>query len=788
MNTSEKPILPLSAIVIILLLTVSISSCQLIETERPTSYEGPESESVRQFAGDPNLQFEDRGVDDYPFGQTRRLVTTGTREQTSYQVDVETGEVRAVFHHDQQAETVEIDQEQARNLALDYARAHYPDFDTLNLTLVTDQLVDQGEESDKFYSFQWVRLDPDSGATLPFMARIRVNAATGEIASYTNLRQEVTVSTQPQIDEAQANAAALQAVAETLPQAQVESSALGVTALPQDEAYSSQMLLWQVMVTGLSNEMGYTPGALVFVNAHTGEVERVDPFAGTAWDASPSDRQATGSHYAFTSEQTPYRMDIYLGLSDSSFERLTLHASQALAQHIDEHGYDCITPPTPYRNANPDFALANLQNDIIFIATGHADAKHIEFDDNGVQYLHSSDIHNLRVDEVPRPLSDLQLALFIGCNTGSRYRCPEEAGIQYCGLLSISLGAGARTVIGFKDYIVTSQTEEWNENFWDYLLDDGMTIADAAIQAAEEVSGNLVWFHWYDLGDSIVVRGSGRNEPLDIAPLCESPPTTSSPNLPSEPFPADRDVVDSADINLSWVGGDPDGDAVTYDVYFGVGDDTPDTLVSDDQSDATYSPGTLTSGQDYYWRVVAKDEHGATMIGPVWEFRAGFPPPFDTLMLDLHQGSRRVAGPVYSSRPLEERQNYVIHVAGTFSVWSPGAWDTSMGWGEPEEAPMFPSPGRSNGRTGIDPFYLFAHFREYTSNQNSSPIRSNKFQISLDGGLTWFNPDPPNLVYQEDHHYEFEVTGEGVAAGFRRLDDPTYDNYVMLEIRLERTD
>ncbi len=90
------------------------------------------------------------------------------------------------------------------------------------------------------------------------------------------------------------------------------------------------------------------------------------------------------------------------------------------------------------------------------------------------------------------------------------------------------------------------------------------------------------------------------------------------PNTPSNPNPANGATGVSTTPTLSWTGGDPDGNPVTYDVYFGTSTSPP--LVANNQASTTYIPGTLSSGTTYYWKIVAEDSLGATTSGPTWSF------------------------------------------------------------------------------------------------------------------------------------------------------------------------
>ena len=96
-------------------------------------------------------------------------------------------------------------------------------------------------------------------------------------------------------------------------------------------------------------------------------------------------------------------------------------------------------------------------------------------------------------------------------------------------------------------------------------------------------------------------------------------PENFSPNLPSIPAPPDGSGDQAVSSELSWVGGDPDGDPVTYNVYLEANDSSPDQLVSSGQSSTTYEPGALQFNTHYYWQIVASDASLSTS-GPVWDF------------------------------------------------------------------------------------------------------------------------------------------------------------------------
>ena len=123
-------------------------------------------------------------------------------------------------------------------------------------------------------------------------------------------------------------------------------------------------------------------------------------------------------------------------------------------------------------------------------------------------------------------------------------------------------------------------------------------------------------YYWY-------VEATDTDENTTIGPLWSFTTLTGGsggqpPNPPSNPNPSDYDTDVSIDKNLSWFCTDPDGDPLTYDVYFGISSTPP--LINSGQSTSTYELETLDYGEIYYWQIVAHDDHSNSTTGDIWQF------------------------------------------------------------------------------------------------------------------------------------------------------------------------
>jgi Bacterial Ig domain len=95
-------------------------------------------------------------------------------------------------------------------------------------------------------------------------------------------------------------------------------------------------------------------------------------------------------------------------------------------------------------------------------------------------------------------------------------------------------------------------------------------------------------------------------------------PLNLPPNEPKDPDPANGSINISITTKLRWTGGDPDGNNVTYTVFFG--NATPPAKVIENISNTSYTPGTLSYNTKYFWQILAWDNQSASTLGAIWEF------------------------------------------------------------------------------------------------------------------------------------------------------------------------
>ena len=96
------------------------------------------------------------------------------------------------------------------------------------------------------------------------------------------------------------------------------------------------------------------------------------------------------------------------------------------------------------------------------------------------------------------------------------------------------------------------------------------------------------------------------------------PAINQPPEPPSSPNPENGAGNQSIEIDLSWTCIDPEGDPLTYDIYFGT--ETTPPLVNTGQTETTYDLETLANNTEYFWKIVAHDDHNNTTEGTVWSF------------------------------------------------------------------------------------------------------------------------------------------------------------------------
>ena len=103
---------------------------------------------------------------------------------------------------------------------------------------------------------------------------------------------------------------------------------------------------------------------------------------------------------------------------------------------------------------------------------------------------------------------------------------------------------------------------------------------------------------------------------LEILPIQDE---NEPPYAPSNPSPVDgQTAVGIEGVMLVWTGGDPDGDAVTYDLWFAEEGELME-LVGNDLTETSYYMTNLDYETEYIWGIIASDGE-LLAFGPEWSF------------------------------------------------------------------------------------------------------------------------------------------------------------------------
>ena len=109
----------------------------------------------------------------------------------------------------------------------------------------------------------------------------------------------------------------------------------------------------------------------------------------------------------------------------------------------------------------------------------------------------------------------------------------------------------------------------------------------------------------------------------DETPSNPNTVTNNAPTEPVNPYPADSSIGidDSTALFLTWESTDPDlNDTLKFDLFAGTSLPLSTIPLAANLTAANYNMGLLFPGVTYYWQIKAKDNHGASSTGALWQF------------------------------------------------------------------------------------------------------------------------------------------------------------------------
>ncbi|MGB7568941.1 MAG: hypothetical protein WBM07_13860 [Chitinivibrionales bacterium] len=138
------------------------------------------------------------------------------------------------------------------------------------------------------------------------------------------------------------------------------------------------------------------------------------------------------------------------------------------------------------------------------------------------------------------------------------------------------------------------------------------SIIDSAVVDSFVVVLDPLAFNGYDTLIAVVKDKAQHVDTLRQAVYYGMPPYG-----PQALDPLNYGSVNGPGVTLSWQDVDPDGDGLSYDMYFGA---SPDMMtLRATTAAASYLVSGLAAQSTYYWKITAKDWKSST-DGPIWQF------------------------------------------------------------------------------------------------------------------------------------------------------------------------
>ena len=274
-------------------------------------------------------------------------------------------------------------------------------------------------------------------------------------------------------------------------------------------------------------------------------------------------------------------------------------------------------------------------------------------------------------------------------------------------------------------------------------------------------------------------------------------PDSGRPDAPSNPTPAIGAIDQPLDLTLSWSCSDPEGDPLTYDIYFGT--TAIPLLRSENRYIPQYEVSFLNQGTTYYWRVVAEDDEGNQGHGEVWSFTTEGE---DSGGDDAWGEAELLFGGMYA--PSITADGHTIYM--TRNDWFYVSNKTGDTWSDPVALPYPVNDSSSNLFTGGPSitgdgstlyFSRLAYGFSYWSSRKISgvwqepqrvPIDttnlwfSNNMLISWDGTTLYFNASVRQSQNEDIYYSTFNGSSWSAPQPFTAVNTEEYDELGMAAI------